>query len=526
MRLLPLIVGTLALVLTAPGADESAASLYKQARKAHEKGDDTNAYLLSSKAVSLDPQRLDYWQFSQAVRTRGLAGLKIAIPSSSPQDGFDNSHPISETDLREATETLPPPVLKGDPALRDFNLRGDARRLFEDVAKAYGLQVVFDSDYQPGPAIQFRLDGATWRDALRSLESVTSSFLVPISERVALVAKDTTQKRAELEPVMTVLIPFDEPLTPQEVQEAARAVQSAFDMTKMGIDNGRRIVLFRDRVSRLRPAMDLFQQLMVHRAQVTTEVELLAITDTSTLNYGFDLQSAFPIVWLGNPTPFATPLAVPSGFPPYAPTIGGGKSQFAIGLSSNSVFANLTKGKAQSLIRTEIRGIDGQPAQLHVGDRYPVLTAGYFGTVQTPGQVYAPPPTVNFEDLGIVLKITPRVHSTEEVSLELEAEFKSLSGQTNNGIPVISNRKFVTRVRSTFSQTTVIAGFVRETLSQSWSGIPVLVKIPALRNNSKSTEYTQLLLTLRPRLMSLPPSEVATLPIRAGSESRPLTPLD
>jgi type II secretory pathway component GspD/PulD (secretin) len=140
--------------------------------------------------------------------------------------------------------------------------------------------------------------------------------------------------------------------------------------------------------------------------------------------------------------------------------------------------------------------------------------------------VYTPPPTVNFEDLGIVLKVTPRVHGLDSVSLEIEAEFKTLTGEALNGIPVIANRKFTTRVRTTFEETAVIAGLVRETLSQSWSGIPLLVKVPALRNNDKSSDLTQILLTLRPRLVNLPPSEIPTVPVRAGSETRPLTPLD
>ncbi len=503
---------------------ERARAVYKEAKQALEKGDYTQAYLLSSQAVALDPETPEYWHFSQAVRTRGLAGVKIEFPPEKKAETTDGAlPPVTEGDYQEARKALPPPILHGGGGRKSFHLRADSKQLFERLAKDYGLEVVFDSDYQAGAPVEFRLENAEWKEALRAAESVTGSFLVALGEKLALVAKDTAQKRTELERVMTVLIPFPEPLSPQDVQEVARAVQSTFDMTKMGIDNNRRVVLFRDRVSRLRPAMDLFQQLMVHRAQVVTEVELLAVNENSALNYGLQMQSSFPIVMVENPTPFR---AVSPALSPTMATFWGGKARMAVNLTGTSLFASLTKGQVQSLVRAELRGVDGQPAQLHVGDRYPIMTNGYFGNTTGTGTVYTPPPTVNFEDLGIVLKVTPRVHGMDSVSLEIEAEFKTLTGEALNGIPVIANRKFSTRVRATFEETAVIAGLVRETLSQSWSGIPLLVKIPALRSNDKSSDVTEVLLTLRPRLVNLPPSEIPTVAVRAGSETRPLTPLD
>ncbi|MBI4890490.1 MAG: hypothetical protein HY821_07670 [Acidobacteria bacterium] len=507
---------------------ETAGKLYKDARKALEKGDYTQAYLLSAQAVALDPKTPEYWQFSQAVRTRGLAGVKVETAVVEAESGGSGAPGISKEDLEEARRTMPPPMLHGGGGRKSFHFRGDAKKLFEEVAKAYGLDVVFDADYQAGQPLTFNLENADWQEAVRAAESVTSSFLVALSDRVALVAKDTAQKRTELERVMTVLVPFAEPLSPQEMQEAARAVQSSFDMTKMGIDNARKVVLFRDRVSRLKPALDLFQQLMVHRAQVMTEVELLVVNRDSTLSYGARFQSTFPFYWVGGPV--VNPLNIVSPLPslPLA-VFGGGSSAFGVVLTGNSFFASLTQGQVQSAVKSQILGVDGQAAQLHLGDKYPVMTAGYYGRggqSTGTGKAYVGAPTVNFEDLGIVLKVTPRVHNMSELSMEVEAEFKTLTGQATNGIPVIANRKFSTRVRTSFEQTTIIAGLVQDTISQSWSSLPGLQNIPWLRANSKSGEHSELLLTLKPRLVSLPPSEIPTVAVRTGSETRPLTPLN
>ncbi len=534
-------------------AGESGPSLYRKARRAAARNDYAAAYLLASQAVAADPSKPEYWNLAQAVRSKALPNLKVgmapiavaeaapgAIPrtaegtSSTAEEnagastaGPEASFPeITESELREARQVRPLPTLKGDPALKSFNLRGDAKRLFEEVFKAYGMSVVFDGDYQAGPPVLFRVENIGWKEAVHDLENVTSSFVVPVSPKVALVAKDTTQKRAEVEPVISVVIPFPEPLSPQEVQEAARAVQSTFDMTKMGIDNGRRLVLFRDRVSRLRPAMQLFQELMVHRGQIVTEVELISVNQDSSLSLGMTLPGSFPFTYVGDLSPLNYTPVYSSTTSPYA-TFGGGRSRFAVGLVGASLFASMSRGQTNSLMKAELLGLDGQAAQLHVGDRYPIITSVYSGaaTGSTTGG-YGTAPSINFEDLGIVLKVTPHLHGTESVTLEIEAEFKALAGSAVNDIPVISERKFSTKTRVKYSETAVIAGLVRETLTQSWSGIPVLAIASPFRSNDKSMERTQLLLTVHPRLVNLPPSEFPSPQVWVGSETRPRTVLE
>lgn len=499
------------LATLSPLSAESAASLYKQARKAAKKGDFTRAYVLASQAVALAPEKDEYWAYSQAIRRQGMTGMKLDLKPLEPPPDEPAFPGITEDDLREARTLLPPPILKGRPGRKSFDIEGNFKQLFEQVLPAYGVEVVFDGDYQEGRKIRFRVADLDFFESLRALESVTGSFAVAVNERVALVAKDNDPKRREIEPTMTVVIPYPEPLSPQDVQEAARAVQSTFDLTKMGIDNGRRLVLFRDRVSRIRPAIALFEQLMRHRGQVSFDIELLAVNRDSSMEAGAKLQSAWNVL----PLAASAPLNILPGI-----------SGFALQFTDSLLVAGMTYNQTTSLTRAQMVSLDGQPASIHLGDRYPILTSGFYGSGSDDPNTFRPPPTVNFEDLGIVLKVTPRIHNAAEVSFQLEAEFKSLSGETTNGIPIISNRKFATTSRMKFGQTAIIAGFVGETISQSWSGIPVLSLIPALRMNTRSNQRAQLLLTVRPSLLSLPPTEFPSAAVWPGTETRPLTPIE
>jgi type II secretory pathway component GspD/PulD (secretin) len=322
---------------------------------------------------------------------------------------------------------------------------------------------------------------------------------------------------------MTASIPIPNAITPQEVQEAAQAVRAVFDIQKFGIDTARGTVILKDRASRVKPAVELFKQLMENRAQVLLEIELVSLGENSNLRLGMSLPTSFPIVNLSSA--WNNTVSVPSAIGRLL-VFGSGKWMFGIGLSGAELFASMTQGEASVMARSQILTVSGQAASLHVGDRYPMQTQIYNAGSSSDGSSYTPPPVIQFEDLGVVLKATPYVHGSGEVTLDIEAEFKLLAGTALNGIPVIANRKLQSRVRMKFGETAVVAGLTGSNDSRSVSGLPGLVAFAPLRSNSRERDRADLLLTVRPRLTGLPPGENAPRTIWAGTETRPLTPLD
>jgi len=168
---------------------------------------------------------------------------------------------------------------------------------------------------------------------------------------------------------------------------------------------------------------------------------------------------------------------------------------------------------------------------MHVGEKFPVLTAGYFGPASSfqGGTVYTPPPSFTFEDLGINLKVTPRIHGMDEVTLDLETEFEVLTGQTNNGIPLISSRKLTSKIRLREGEWGLVAGLLTSSEARTINGIAGLSNIPVLgtlfKQYNRDENTSEVLMILKPRLLSPPPDQIVTLPIWTGSDVRPLTPL-
>lgn len=512
----------LALAVCLIGAS-AAGRLLKEGRIAEKEGRYGAAYLLYSQAYALDPGNGEYKARADAVRRQGI--LQLEVEPKGMEGGTEAAQEplpgIDEEDLKEAEEMLPPPVLVGVADRHSFKLNAPVKELWEKVLKPYALEAVFDADLTEGKPIKFELENADWRTAVRALETVTGTFIVPLGDRLGIVVKETVQKRSEMERHMTVTVQFPQTLTPQELQEAVQAVRSAFDIQKFGVDNGRGLVLLKDRASRVKPAAELFKQLMEHRAQVLLEIDIVNLGATSSLRLGMQLPTSFPIVnlssaWGNSPT---VPTAVGNIL-----TFGSGKWMFGLGLSGAELFASMTEGEGAIVARSQVLAVNGQAASVHFGDRYPMQTQSYLATTSTGS--YRPPPQIQFEDLGLVLKATPYVHGSEEMTLDVEAEFKLLAGTSLNGIPVISNRKLQSRVRMKFGETAVVAGLTGGASRKSMSGLPGLIALPPFRTNDRSEESADLLLTIRPRLTALPPSETEVRPIWAGTETRPLTPLN
>ena len=533
------LIGLTALVLAplclGAGPEPDAAQLFREGQKAEKAGQTVRAYLLYAEAAAKDPQSPAYWMHAQALRPAAMMaqpqsgaalGSKTDEPDKATDTEIDSSlmGPISEQELAEAKRhPLPPPELKAAPGKKDFKLRGDSKSLFEQVAAAFNLLVVFDSAYQPVENVRFEITDVDYREAFRALQDATNSFVVPAADRLILVANDTVQKRQELDSTAAAVIPIPEPFTVQEVQEIGTGIRGTLEIQRLMIDTQRRLMLIRDRAWKVRAAEALIHDLMQPRTQVAIEIDIVTFDETRTSTWGIDLPTQFPLVSFGtlfhNLPKNVIGSSIPAGFANFL-TFGGGASFMGLGLTSATLFATAANATATTQLKAEVVTTDGIAASFHDGDKYPIVTGNYVGSTIGQGS-YVPPPQFNFEDLGLILKVTPHVHGIDEISLEVSAEFKLLGATAIDGIPIIVNRKLESKVRLMNGEWAVIAGLITKSDMEKMSGIAGLSFIPFLRKNTKEHDHSETLIVLKPHLLNLPPTEALTHTDWIGTETRP-----
>ena len=118
-------------------------------------------------------------------------------------------------------------------------------------------------------------------------------------------------------------------------------------------------------------------------------------------------------------------------------------------------------------------------------------------------------PGVQYIDIGLKVKATPRIHLNNEVTLQLEFDISSLSGESFNAIPVISNDTISQTVRVKQNETAVLAGILQRQKSTSLDGTPGIAAIPEIGlfegDQSRQSEDTELLILVTPRMVRYAP---------------------
>ncbi len=228
-------------------ADPVAAKLAHEADKARNEGQVVRAYLLYSEAAARDPQNPAY-----AANRDALASSAKMLSAANVQDAdisadlkaIDNEgHGKAEPPVElvpqkewEQEENLGPlPHLKFSPASASFDLRGDERTLFQQVTAAYGIHVTFDPQLEPKPGIHFQIDNVDFPTALQALTAATGTFLFPIAEKHIFVARDSEEKRSQLEPQILLTFPLPNALDQKDLIEAANAARSVLNLKAIGL---------------------------------------------------------------------------------------------------------------------------------------------------------------------------------------------------------------------------------------------------------------------------------------------------
>lgn len=161
-----------------------------------------------------------------------------------------------------------------------------------------------------------------------------------------------------------------------------------------------------------------------------------------------------------------------------------------------------TQGNANILSTPSLLTLDNQEAFITVGQQVPFVT-GSFTNTGGAGNVQNPFQTIERQNVGVTLKVTPQVNEGDSVVLDIVQEVSSVStAQLLRASDVITNeRKIETKVLARDGEIVVLGGLVKDDVQDSQQGVPLLSDIPFLgrlfRSDTVSVTKSNLLVFIK-----------------------------
>ncbi|WNZ54339.1 type II secretion system secretin GspD [Microbulbifer sp. EKSA008] len=203
----------------------------------------------------------------------------------------------------------------------------------------------------------------------------------------------------------------------------------------------------------------------------------------------------------GEPNPFSLPVtdlvgagALHLGY------LSGGDIRAAINAVASESNTNI-------LSTPTIMALDNEEAEILVGQNVPFIT----GEQLLSGSNDDPFTTIQREDVGTTLKVIPRVNNNNSVTLEIEQKVENVLSSATAAAEgasdiVTSKREIRTKVLIDDGAILVLGGLMEDQVNETVSKVPLLGDIPGIgrlfRNTEKSVSKTNLMVFLRPRILS------------------------
>jgi general secretion pathway protein D len=473
----------------------------------------------------------------------------------------------SELPADTVTASLAPAIeLTPKSGSQSFHFKGTEQEVLRRVLGAYGLGVVAD-DSLAAKTIRFDTDDVDYSQAANLLNLITDSFMVPLDPVRVLVAKDTRENHQKYDrlSVETIRLPG---LTATEFSDMGNLARNVLGITQAAVQADAETLTVRGPVANLLALNQTLADLLDGKSEVMLDVKIYQIDDTKTRLIGVQLPQSTTVfnvptelnsVISGNSSLvqqiISSGLASAGDYAAIAAIlIGSGEvsssvlsqpfATFGNGLTltgltvPNGVNGNLSFNAAHThvLQTVQMRLEDNAEGTIKNGTRYPITTSSYSSiaasSVSIPGITSAglssvlsglgisasslststPIPQVQYQDLGLTLKVTPRIDRNDDVVLKLDLKIQALQGSSLNGLPVLTNQSYTADIRLHNGASALVVGDLSRQESLAVSGTPGLTELPgfsALSTTTKEYDVSNMAILVTPHILRRRHSELA-----------------
>lgn len=273
----------------------------------------------------------------------------------------------------------------------------------------------------------------------------------------------------------------------------------------------------------MRSAMTIIDKLDIRRAQVLVEAIIVEVVADRTSELG--------VTWAALDEGGNNPLAA-TNFPSFGQGVvqlaGGATAGGDVGVDPTGAFGTgITIGVGRledngvsfaailralqgdadtNIISTpSILTTDNEEASLNVGQEVPFIAGSFTNTGANAGAVN-PFQTIQREQVGVKLTITPQINEGDSMLLKIAQEISSIAQSVEGAADLITNERTIeTTVIVGDGEIIVLGGLLEDTLRESDQRVPFLGSIPLLgtlfRARTTDKVKTNLMVFIRPKIL-------------------------
>ncbi len=404
-----------------------------------------------------------------------------------------------------------------------FPAKKSLRDIYHALGVSSGINILFDTSFQD-TQISIDLRGMTFYNALKSLMLATGHFYKVIDNKTIIILRDTKQNHDKYDDkiIKVFYLSYAKPIDMKNNLRLLTGIKEIFDNkdlncvvvmgTPQQIAIANRIVSLNDKP----------------KAEVMVDFELMEVNRSNLDQLGISPTDG------SNPT-YKVGAGLFSGSADSTSTAPGfvdrNNAVWRFGIPLLQLDFLKSIGEAKDVSNPTIRVSEGEKGKILIGQSVPIATTSFTpftGATGTNTSAYSgiggqPLTSFNYQEVGIKIEVTPRVHHNGDISLKLKLEVSSIVDNKAGFQPVIGKRTVETVLRVKNGESVMMAGLLKDTERSSLNGIKGLADIPLLgrlfSSTKKELEQTDVMMTITPHIVRGPNiKEADMMPYAVGSK--------
>lgn len=366
------------------------------------------------------------------------------------------------------------------------------RSVFDTISKIAGVNFIFDKDVRPDLRTNLLVRDARIEDVIRFILVTNQLGQRVLSNNTLFIYPGTPDKLRDYQELQI----RNFYLTNASAKDVAAVLKSMVKPKEIQVDDKLNLIMMRDTPDVIRIAERLIAAQDIAEPEVMLEVEVLEVGTSLLDDIGIQYPSQLSYSMVG--------AAGVAGTAKLPELLNRNAGLVRVSISDPALIVNLLHqdGDTNLLANPRIRVKNHEKANIHIGDKVPVIT----NTTTATGLISQ---SISYLDVGLKLDVEPTIYLDSEVGIKVGLEVsniaKSIQNTDGSLTYQIGTRNANTVLRLKDGETQILAGLINKEDRKAGSSIPGLGQLPIVgrlfSSRSDTASKTEVVLLITPRVI-------------------------